>query len=204
MLITQSVAENDRNELLEQEVQKLTNKVEILEHEIRLIKQQLGTHDAAKPAEHSPTQAAETKQPQPQLTENLPINVNTSEKQQYDLALATLKDKKYAIANKQFADFIASYPKSAMMDRSLFWYAESFFGQKDFQNAALNYLKCYQKFSNNPKKQDALLKLAMSLSELRRKEEVCKIIKKLEVEFPNRSANSKKISNDLKVKHSCK
>jgi tol-pal system protein YbgF len=201
-----SYAEVDRSVLLEQEVQKLTNKVEFLEHEINLLKQHItSSHQATTiSTENAHTSVAVPVAHAPTVEKPVALDGNSSDKQKYDLALATLKDKKYESAKEQFADFINTSPNSSMMDRVLFWYAESFYGQKDFQSAALNYLKCYQKFPKGQKAQDALLKLAMSLSELNKKAEVCKIIKKLEQEFPNRSANAKKTANDLKVKHTCK
>jgi tol-pal system protein YbgF len=120
------------------------------------------------------------------------------------LNYSNLKDKNYEKAKVLFAEFIEVYPKSMMLDRALFWYAESYAGQKDFQNAALHYLKCYQKFPKGQKAQDSLLKLATSLGELKRKTEACKIIAKLDAEFPNRSAAAKKTSRDLKLKYNCK
>jgi tol-pal system protein YbgF len=200
----------DISSLLEQEVQKLTNRVEILEHEIRLLKQALANNQGAQPQlpqqplVQEPVAVVEPSAKAPESINPTIVDTNLSEKQKYDMALAALKDKKYNSAKEQFADLMVSYPKSTMLDRVMFWYAETFFAQKDFQNSALNYLKCYQKFPKGQKAQDALLKLAMSLSELRKQTEVCKIIKKLEVEFPNRSANAKKVANDLKLKHNCR
>jgi tol-pal system protein YbgF len=205
---------DDRSDLIEAEMQKMTNKIELLEHEVRLLKQYVNVPSssvASSVAENS-TKQNKSYSTTEKRTDSDMINESdisgkkdiSSEKQAYDLALATLKDKKYESAKEQFADFMVTYPKSSLLDRAIFWYSESFFAQKDFQNAALNYLKCYQKFPKGQKAADTLLKLAISLSELKRKAEVCKIIKKLENEFPNRSASAKKSASDLKLKHSCK
>jgi tol-pal system protein YbgF len=205
---------DDKTYLHEVEIQKMTNKLELLEHEVRLLKQQLASSvntgvstnniSVSDKPSGKPLVVHETPHHVDEVKNSEVAKSGSSEKQIYDLALATLKDKKYEAAKEQFADFITTYPKSSLLDRAVFWYSESYFAQKDFQNAALNYLKCYQKFPKGQKAGDALLKLSMSLSELKRKAEVCKIIKKLEQEFPNRSANAKKIANDLKLKHSCK
>ncbi len=203
---------DDRADLLEAEMRKMTNKIEFLEHEVSLLKQSQTSLDSQgvpnnelqKQVKPASLNASETDAAMTNELKDSGREKSSSEKQVYDLALATLKDKKYESAKEQFADFIATYPKSNLLDRAVFWYSESFFCQKDFQNAALNYLKCYQKFPKGQKAGDALLKLSMSLSELKRKSEVCKIIKKLEQEFPNRSANAKKTANDLKLKTSCK
>ena len=199
VLNNSAFAELDRTVLLEEEVQKLTNKIEHLEHEINILKQHIP--NLVQAPEVQTTERINAPSP---IADDPKSNLNISlDKQKYDLALGKLKDKNYEQANNLFAEFIESYPKSSMLDRALFWYAESYFGKKDFQNSALHYLKCYQKFPKGQKAQDALLKLAMSLGELNRKAEVCKIIKRLEAEFPNRSAAAKKTANDLKLKHNC-
>jgi tol-pal system protein YbgF len=204
ILSNPAFAELDRTILLEEEVQKLTNKIEHLEHEINILKQHIPNlvqaHGVQTTEKIDTPSTLSTPASIPDSTKdisNIPLD-----KQKYDLALGKLKDKNYEQAKNLFAEFIESYPKSSMLDRALFWYAESYFGKKDFQNSALHYLKCYQKFPKGQKAQDALLKLAMSLGELNRKAEVCKIIKRLEAEFPNRSAAAKKTANDLKLKHS--
>jgi tol-pal system protein YbgF len=186
---------------LENEIRKLTNRIEILEHEVMLLKQNgLQSSDNAMPQEVNKPE--EKVAPSPKIVE--PEFLPSSEKQIYDMALSKLKDKRYGDAKIAFAQFIKKYPKSQMLDRALFWYAESFAGSKEFQNAALYYLQCYQKAPKGQKAQDALIKLAVSLSALKRNAEVCKIINKLENEFSNRSASIKKTVKDLKVKHSCK
>jgi tol-pal system protein YbgF len=194
-----SYADFDRLDSLEKEIRKLTNKVEILEHQVNMLKQ--NTVATNPENQGSDTSIASEKVISPVNQVNAKIS---SDKQMYDLALSKLKDKKYDTAKNEFADLLKKHPKSPILDKVMFWYAESFFGQKDFQNAALNYLQCYQKFPKGQKAQDALIKLALSLSELKRKTEVCKIISKLEGEFPNRSASIRKIAKDLKAKHSCK
>ena len=210
--------DTDRNQLLEREVRKLTNRVEILEHELTLIKN-------STPQSVASATAAELGHPRDNINEEnrhkelsqkeilqdetvqknslVAVNIN-KEKQQYDLALSYLKEKEYLEAKKQFADFIAAYPKSSMLGKAMFWYSETFFQQKDYNNAALNYLKCYQSFPKGEKAQDSLLKLATSLSNLGRKTKSCQVIAMLEKEFPNRSAAAKKIANDLKLKDNCK
>jgi tol-pal system protein YbgF len=190
-----------RFDSLENEIRKLTNKVEILEHQIMLLKQN-NVQNADNTFSQEANKVEEKAAMSPKVAE--PAFLPSSEKQIYDMALSKLKDKKYEDAKIAFAQLIKKYPKSQILDRALFWYAESFAGMKDFQNAALYYLQCYQKAPKGQKAQDALIKLAISLSSLKRNGEVCKIINKLENEFPNRSASIKKTAKDLKVQHSCK
>jgi tol-pal system protein YbgF len=195
--------ESDKGEMLERELRKLTNRIEILEHEIMLIKnkQEPSNPQALSAITEESTAAPAAVTPLAPVGSAAPIS---KEKQRYDLALSSLKDKDYEEAKEQFANFLSTYPKSSMKEKAMFWYSETFFRQNDHNNAALHYLKCYQTFPKGEKAQDSLLKLATSLSHLGRKTKVCQIIAMLEKDFPNRSAAAKKTANDLKVKDNCK
>lgn len=92
-----------------------------------------------------------------------------------------------------------------MISNAYFWYGECFFKQKDYNTAAVNYLKGYKESPKGAKSSDALLKLALSLGELKKTTEACNILDKLNKEFPgnNRTAASKKwqkmLSSNLAV-----
>lgn len=96
------------------------------------------------------------------------------------------------------------YTKSTHLSNAYFWYAETFFRRKDFDKAAINFLKAYQKFPSSSKAPDALLKLAFSLGEMKKNTEACSILKKLDTEFKKRSESSKKRAYDAKIKYGCK
>jgi TolA-binding protein len=70
--------------------------------------------------------------------------------------------------------------------------------------AAINYLKGYKQFPKGAKASDSLLKLALTLGELKKKTEACSMLSRLETEFPNRPATSIKRTKDAKVKFGCK
>lgn len=127
-----------------------------------------------------------------------------SDKAEYDLALAALKDGNFAAAEKQFTDFIANHPNSKLQSNALFWYAETFYRRDNFNKAAINYLQCYKRFPSGVKAPDALMKLSYSLYALNKSSEACNIIDKLEAEFPQRSANLVQRAKEAKLKFKCK
>ncbi|MGI4775881.1 MAG: tol-pal system protein YbgF, partial [Janthinobacterium lividum] len=136
-----------------------------------------------------------------------PSNVSkeeVKEKKLYDLAIAALKDNKLEIAEKKFGELIQIYPKSPLQSNSYFWYGETFFRRNIFDKAAVNYLKGYKQFPKGVKAADSLLKLALALGELKKKNELCGILTKLETEFPDRPASSIKRTKDTKIKFGCK
>jgi tol-pal system protein YbgF len=214
--------EMNRLDAQEKEIQNLLGRIEVLEHTVSNLKIKLDPQNA--PLERGiTTQQSET----PQLIdkqnggdifdipsantdqENLKPSVikekeATTEKKLYDLALAALKDNKLDIAEEKFTSFIKTYPKSSLQSNAYFWHGETFFKRKMFDKAAISYLKGYKQFPKAAKASDSLLKLALSLGELKKKEEACGILSKLESEFPNRAAASIKRAKDSKIKFGCK
>jgi len=202
----------------EQEIRKLIGKVEVLQHKIDILTKssnvpQLNENTEALGSENSndtdifdvallkdmPNTPTETK---PTLTPNKNV---APDKQAYDLALAAYKDNKINDAKEKFKNFIQKYPKSSMISNAYFWSGECFFKQKDYNQAAVNYLKGYKESPKGAKASDSLLKLALSLGELKKTTEACNMLAKLDKEFPNnRAAASKKMAEDAKLKFGCK
>lgn len=215
------VASNDFESRLdeqEQEIRRLIGKIEVLQHRIDILTKNSGTSQLNENVEVSeiehrnspdifdvallkdlPNNTAETK---PAPTPNKDV---APDKQAYDLALAAYKDNKLNDAKEKFKNFIQKYPKSSMIGNAYFWYGECFFKQKDYNTAAVNYLKGYKESPKGVKSSDTLLKLALSLGELKKTEEACNMFDKLDKEFPsNRTAASKKMAEDAKLKFGCR
>ena len=202
----------------EQEIRRLIGKVEVLQHKIDILtknsdipqstnntevseREDLNNSDVFDVAllKDMPNPPAETK---PTPTHNKDI---APDKQAYDLALAAYKDNNLNNAKEKFKNFIQKYPKSSMISNAYFWSGECFFKQKDYNQAAINYLKGYKEAPKGAKSSDSLLKLAISLGELRKTTEACNMLAKLEKEFPNnKTAESKKTVEDAKLKFGCK
>ncbi|MES2214678.1 MAG: tol-pal system protein YbgF [Pseudomonadota bacterium] len=195
----------------ENELQSLIGRVENLERAVSEIKSSGGTKHSSRDevASNAHNLQAATSHDTMQPLSVIPNESSTgkdvtSEKQHYDLALVALKDQKFEDAENRFAEFIAKYPKSAVLSNAYFWYGESFFRRGNFEKAAINYLKCYKQFPKAAKASDALLKLALSLGEMKKTKEACAMLAKLEQEFKDRPAASIKRSRDAKNKYGCK
>lgn len=130
-------------------------------------------------------------------------NQVTDEKKAYDLALASLKDGKFEDAEQKFSVFMKNYPQSSLQSKAYFWYGESFYKRNIFDKAAISYLKGYKQDPKGSKAPDSLLKLALSLGSLKKKQDACAMLSKLESEYHNRSADSVKRTKDAKIKFGC-
>jgi tol-pal system protein YbgF len=207
-----SEEEINRVDSLEKEVQNLLSRIEVLEHTISKLEQQLNSINpiAGETVLPLPKYAGEPKSndifdvPGTAKTADVSETEIAKDKEFYDLALASLKDNKLAEAEGKFALFIKNYPNSSLQSNAYFWYGETFFRRNMFDKAAINYLKGYKQFPKSTKAADSLLKLALSLGGLNKKGEACSILSKLEAEFPSRPVASIKKTKDAKIKFGCK
>lgn len=167
--------------------------------------------------------ASESKQnPSTQSTVHNALNDSSqnavSDKQVYEAALATLKEAgaikdseaklaKLQDAEEKFNTFMEKFPKSKFSSSAMFWVGETYYHRQDYNKAAVNYLKSYKASKEikggNTKASDALLKLSLSLGELKKYKDACGMIYKLEQEFPKRPDDSVKRTNDAKAKFGC-
>ncbi|WP_250310704.1 tol-pal system protein YbgF [Rickettsia endosymbiont of Oedothorax gibbosus] len=213
----------ERLDGLEKENQHLLGRIEIIEHTIDKLEKILNStkqevtnsQDSSDTSKNSVDDSVandvfdipSTKKVEKEVVATdvvKPISGVAPDKQLYDLALAALKDNKLTEAEEKFANFLKNYSKSPLLSNAYFWYGESFFRRKMFDKAAINYLKGYKQSPKGIKASDSLLKLALSLGELKKGQEACSILDKLEAEFPNRPATSIKRAKEARIKFACK
>ncbi|WP_425363695.1 tol-pal system protein YbgF [Candidatus Tisiphia endosymbiont of Hybos culiciformis] len=213
----------ERLDVLEKENQHLLSRIEIIEHIIAKLEKILNStkQEVISSQDSSDTskdladdsivndvfEITSTKKVEKEVVSAdiaKPISGIPQDKQLYDLALASLKDNKLTDAEEKFASFLKNYSNSPLLSNAYFWYGESFFRRKMFDKAAINYLKGYKQSPKGIKASDSLLKLALSLGELKKIQEACSILDKLEAEFPNRTATSIKRARDARTKFACK
>ncbi len=205
--IDDTAQDEDRTAVLEKEIQGLLGRVEVLEHIVSQLSQHVQVSAQALPKIAVPSDVV----PVPSVKHVAqaddvaiaPVEADT-EKKMYDRALIAIKEGRYDEAETKFADFIAKYPKSSLVSNAYFWYGETYFKRNDYENAALQYLKCYKNFPKSAKAADSLLKLALSLGEMKKKKEACAMLMKLEKEFKDRPASSIKRAKDAINKYGCK
>ncbi len=130
--------------------------------------------------------------------------VTLDDKTAYDLALANFKDGKLLTAEREFGDFIKNYPDSRYQSNAYFWQAETFYQRGEFAKAAEIYQKGYKQNPGGSKAADTLLKQAFALAAIDKKQEACKLLNTLDIEFPQRPSLSIKKAKDAKNNFKCK
>ena len=116
-----------------------------------------------------------------------------SPQQQYDYALSLLSKSDYNGAGSAFQQFVDKNPTGPLTSAARYWLGESFYVRKDYSSAARVFLEGYQKDPKGQKAPDTLLKLGMSLTSLDKKKEACTTYDKLAKDYPDASANIKRV-----------
>jgi len=106
----------------------------------------------------------------------------------YEQAYALLRDKQYDSAEKSFTDFLNRYPNHDLAANAKYWLGETFYVRGNFERAARVFAEAYQLYPKGPKGPDNLLKLALSLNGMGKKDDACLSLKQLAREYPAGSA----------------
>ncbi len=104
-------------------------------------------------------------------------------REHYNHAFKLLNDAKYADASASFSSFISAYPKDALVPNAYYWMGESHYARRDFTKAAEGFRKGYEAAPKGQKAPDNLLKLSLSLANLKRTNEACIVLKQITAQY---------------------
>mgnify|MGYP001206971436 CR=1 FL=1 len=108
-----------------------------------------------------------------------------SPEKQYEFATSFLKVGDYSTAEKAFREFVLSNSDHDLAGSAQYWYAETFRIRQLYTDAASAYLEGYQKYPKGKKASINLLKLGVSMVQIGEKEQGCKMINGVEIQYPN-------------------
>ena len=109
-------------------------------------------------------------------------------KEQYTYALNLLRQTNYDQAEIALTEFIAIQGKHPLTGNARYWLGETYYVRADYEQAAQTFFQGYQASPSNVKAPDMLLKLGMSLAQLKKKTEACATFNKLSQDFPRASS----------------
>jgi tol-pal system protein YbgF len=107
-----------------------------------------------------------------------------SVQEQYDRAFSLLRRADFSAAEDAFSDFIKRNPKDKLVENAKYWHAETFYVRNRFGDAAIAFADTYEHNPEGTKAPDSLLKLAMSLAAINRKEDACRTLDALKSKYP--------------------
>lgn len=123
--------------------------------------------------------------------------------ERYDFSYKLLLQGDYAGAESAFGEWIQAYPDDKLAGNAQYWLAETYYARRDYERAAANFLKGYQKYPKSPKAADSLVKLGMSLTNLNQKAEACKVFRQLNADFPNPPPSVKQLATAERARAGC-
>jgi len=109
----------------------------------------------------------------------------TEVQDEYKLALRALNDQQYDKAIQQFRNFQRKYPNSDMADDAQYLIGESYFAQKDYNRAILEFNEVLLRYPKGDKVPAALLRQAYAFAELGDKVDARLVLQKLMSEHPD-------------------
>ena len=124
------------------------------------------------------------------VTENFQSEENilpkdVSPEKQYEFATSFLKVGDYSTAERAFREFVLSNTDHELAGSAQYWYAETFRIRQLYTDAASAYLEGYQKYPKGKKAPINLLKLGVSMVQIGEKDQGCKMINGVELQYPN-------------------
>jgi tol-pal system protein YbgF len=107
-----------------------------------------------------------------------------SSKKQYEFATSFLKVGDYSTAERAFREFVLDNSEHELAGSAQYWYAETFRIRQLYTDAASAYLEGYQKYPKGNKAPINLLKLGVSMVQIGEKDQGCKMINGVELQYP--------------------
>lgn len=112
------------------------------------------------------------------------IKIKNPELELYNFAKKLFDDGDKENARIQFENFINKYPESENADNARFWIADSYYAEKWFEKAILEYQKVLEEYPNSNKLAAARLKQGYAFAELGEKANARLILKELIKKHP--------------------
>ncbi|MFS8044458.1 tol-pal system protein YbgF [Rhizobium sp. BR 314] len=122
-----------------------------------------------------------------------------NENDQYKAAYGHVLSGDYSVAEREFRQYIDSYPSSSRSADANFWLGEALYSQGKYNDAAKTFLNAHQKYSTSEKAPEMLLKLGMSLAALDNKDTACATLREVGKRYPKASkAVTSKVASEQK------
>jgi tol-pal system protein YbgF len=175
-------------ELLKTQMTALEKQIGEIANRVNMIEDHAGQQ--AEPLDRG--QAKETERRREESSKEVqPADVKTAKQtspgdsaQQYDEAYSAFKNMHYREAREKFEGFIKAFPGDELSDNAHFWIAETYYQEKDFEDAILAYETLLKKYPKSQKAPGALLKQGYSFIELGDKKTGTVILEQLIERYP--------------------
>ncbi len=132
-----------------------------------------------------------------------PVAPSANPQEAYDFAYGHVLQQDYAGAELAFKDYIARFPQTPLASNAQYWLGQSYYARGLYKPAADAFLSGYKNYRTGQKAPDSLLKVAMSLARLGQKDTACSAFNALDTEFPNATAQIKRLAQSERDRVGC-
>lgn len=122
----------------------------------------------------------------------------------YNAAFKELNAKNYSAAASKFDDFVRKYPKDPLASNAYYWLGESYYARGDYTRAAEGFRKGFESNPQGQKAPDNLLKLAMSLDNIKRTSEACIVLGQIVSKYGDSAPRTKERADAERSRMQCK
>jgi tol-pal system protein YbgF len=116
---------------------------------------------------------------------------------------AQLESGDFASAEDALRQFLAAHSTHRLAGNAQYWLGETYFVRRDYQQSAAAFAEGFKRYPNSEKAPDNLLKLGMSLGNLKRTREACGTFGELERRYPQASVTIKQTMAREKQRLNC-
>lgn len=110
---------------------------------------------------------------------------------QYQAAMAQLKNAQYAEASASFRAFADANPQDTdLAPQAVFWIGNIAFIQQDYATAARNFAEVIKKYPKSTRAPDAMLKLAQSFISMGQKSDGCTTLGLIKSKYPDAASQT--------------
>lgn len=122
----------------------------------------------------------------------------------YTHAFKLLNDKNYAAAATSFDAFVKKYPNDPLASNAYYWLGESYYARSDYTRASEGFRKGYQANPEGEKAADNLLKLALSLAQVKRVSDACTVLTQIGDKYAQTNARTVARATAERTRLQCK
>ncbi len=160
-----------------QDVKARVARLDGIERRMAALEEKVGRLAAAQPAASAPASAGAENWKRPE--------------DMYDYALGLIKGGEPRKGREVLSEFAAKYPKHKLMQNVNYWKGESYYAEKDYENAILAFQDVIDKYPGGDKAPDAMLKQGLSFQALKDKKNARIVLELVLTKYPKTPAAEK-------------
>lgn len=122
----------------------------------------------------------------------------------YNSAFRQLNTKNYSQAATEFDAFVRKYPNDPLTSNAYYWLGESYYARGDYTRAVDGFRKGFESNPQGQKAPDNLLKLAMSLDNIKRTQEACVVLNQVVTKYGTDAPRTKERAEAERSRMQCK